>query len=70
MNKKLQFKSLILLVALLLGGAGSAWAADETITFANLNLENGVQYTEAFDGSNFTVTFGGGGNDGKYYATG
>ena len=70
MNKKLQFKSLILLVALLLGGAGSAWAADETITFANLNLENGVQYTEAFDGSNFTVTFGGGGNDGKYYDTG
>ena len=29
MNKKLQFKSLILLVALLLGGVGSAWAADE-----------------------------------------
>lgn len=70
MNKKLHFKSLILLVALLLGGVGSAWAADETIVFSKLNLENGVQYSEPFDGGNFTVTFAGGGNDGKYYSTG
>lgn len=40
-----------------------------SIVFADLNLENGVQYTE-FDGGDFTVTFGGGGNNGKYYTTG
>lgn len=42
----------------------------ETITFADLGLENGVQYTDPFDGGNFTITFGGGSNDGKYYTTG
>ena len=42
----------------------------ETITFADLGLENGVQYSDPFDGGNFTITFGGGGNDGKYYDTG
>lgn len=42
----------------------------ETITFADLNLENGVQYSDPFDGGNFTITFAGGGNDGKYYTTG
>jgi len=42
----------------------------ETIIFANLGLENGVQYSDPFNGGNFTVTFGGGGNDGKYYTTG
>ncbi len=42
----------------------------ETIVFADLNLENGVQYSDPFDGGDFTVTFGGGGNDGKYYTTG
>jgi hypothetical protein len=30
MNKKLQFKSVILLVALLLGGVGYAWANEKT----------------------------------------
>lgn len=42
----------------------------ETITFSTLGLENGVQYSSAFDGGHFTVTFGGGANDGKYYTTG
>lgn len=42
----------------------------ETIVFSELNLENGVQYSDPFDGGNFTVTFGGGDNDGKYYTTG
>ncbi len=42
----------------------------ETITFADLGLENGVQYSEPFDGGNFTITFAGGDNDGKYYTTG
>jgi hypothetical protein len=41
-----------------------------TITFSELGLENGVQYTDPFDGGDFTVQFGGGGNDGKYYNTG
>ena len=57
-----------LLLGLLLS-IGNAWAAD-VITFADLGLSNGVQYTDPFDGGNFTVTFGGGGNDGKYYTTG
>ena len=41
----------------------------ETIVFSELGLENGVQYS-SFDGGNFTVTFAGGDNDGKYYTTG
>ena len=40
------------------------------ITFADLKLVNGTQYTDPFDGDDFTVTFGGGANDGKYYTTG
>ena len=42
----------------------------ETITFASLGLDNAVQYTDPFNGGHFTVTFSGGGNDGKYYDTG
>lgn len=42
----------------------------ETIVFGDLSLENGVQYTDPFDGGDFTVTFAGGANDGKYYNTG
>ena len=41
-----------------------------TIEFGTLNLENSVQYTDPFDGGDFTVTFAGGANDGKYYTTG
>lgn len=55
------------LVALLAMFVGQVYAG--SIVFADLNLENGVQYTE-FDGGDFTVTFGGGGNNGKYYNTG
>ncbi len=40
------------------------------IVFAELGLTNGVQYTDPFDGGDFTVTFSGGGNNGKYYDTG
>lgn len=47
---------------------GMAWGG--SITFADLGLENGVQYSDPFDGGDFTVTFSGGGNDGKYYNTG
>lgn len=42
----------------------------ETITFSELSLSNGTQYSDPFDGGNFTVTFAGGGNDGKYYDAG
>ena len=50
--------------------SGSGGESTATITFADLGLENGVQYSDPFDGGNFTVTFSGGGNDGKYYTTG
>ena len=42
----------------------------ETITFGNLNLQNAVQYTEPFEAGDYSVTFGGGANDGKYYTDG
>ena len=40
------------------------------IVFGELGLENGVQYSDPFDGGDFTVVFAGGANDGKYYNTG
>ncbi len=57
------FFTLLLLAVASVGFAG-------TIVFGDLGLENGVQYTDPFDGGDFTVTFAGGGNDGKYYNTG
>ena len=57
------FFTLMLLAVASVGFAGS-------ITFGELGLENSVQYTDPFDGGDFTVTFAGGGNDGKYYTTG
>ena len=65
MKKLLRF-SLLALFAVL--GMSNAMAG--SIVFADLSLENGVQYTDPFDGGDFTVTFAGGGNDGKYYTTG
>lgn len=67
MKKFLRF-SLVALFAVL--GMSNAMAGK--IVFAEITpaLENGVQYTEPFDGGDFTVTFAGGGNDGKYYTTG
>lgn len=64
MKQNLRF----ILLALLCAVFSTAWGG--SITFADLNLENGVQYTDPFDGGDFTVTFAGGGNDGKYYDTG
>lgn len=52
-----------------IGGGGSV-PDPETITFSVLSLENSKQYSDPFDGGNFTITFAGGGNDGKYYTTG
>ena len=57
------FFTLMLLAVASVGFAG-------TIVFGDLELENGVQYTDPFDGGDFTVTFAGGDNDGKYYTTG
>lgn len=67
MKKHLLFKSLLLLCALVVGSV-SGWAG--SITFADLGLKNSVQYSDPFDGGDFTVTFAGGVNDGKYYTTG
>ena len=63
-------KTLLLLgamVSMLFAGMGQALAQ---ITFEELNLTNGQQYTDPFDGGDFTATFSGGNNDGKYYTTG
>ncbi len=49
---------------------GSTQNGPKTIDFSTLGLTSGAQYTEPFDGDGFTVTFAGGGNDGKYYDTG
>ena len=68
MRKKLLSK-LMLLLAFVLTGAGNAWGADDTVTFSELGLSNGVQYT-MFNGTDCTLTFGDGANDGKYYDTG
>lgn len=57
-------------VSALFRDASSTVPDPETIVFGDLGLENSVQYPDPFDGGNFTITFGGGGNDGKYYNTG
>ena len=65
MNKILRF-SLMAILAIV--GFGNANAGK--IVFGELGLENGTAYTDPFDGGDFTVVFGGGGNNGKYYTTG
>ena len=64
MNKFLRY-SFLMLIALISGNMNAG-----TIDFSTLGLENGVQYLDPFDGGDFTVTFAGGANDGKYYNTG
>ena len=64
MNKILRY-SFLMLLSFICGGMNAG-----TIDFSTLGLGNGVQYTTPFDGGDFTVTFGGGANDGKYYTTG
>ena len=59
---------LLSFVSLLMMLCGTAFGG--TITFGDLELTNGTQYTDPFDGGDFTVTFGGSANDGKYYTTG
>lgn len=42
----------------------------DTIVFADLNLSDATQYVDPFVEGDMSVTFAGGGNDGKYYNTG
>lgn len=51
-------------------GSGDTIAETATIIFKDLKLTNGQQYTEPFVKDDVSVTFTGGGNDGKYYDTG
>lgn len=55
------------------GGGGELDYVDigsaTSVTFADLDLENGEQYT-CFSGDNIEIYFGDGENDGKYYDTG
>ena len=52
------------------GGGGGEGGGSDSITFADLNLENGKQYADPFTQGDMSVTFAGGSNDGKYYTTG
>lgn len=55
---------------------GGSLPTPETITFGSLSLTNGDQYSSIGKGTsyandkNFTISFAGGDNDGKYYTTG
>lgn len=53
-----------------MSGGGGQGGGSDTIVFADLNLENGTQYTNPFTQGDMSVTFAGGNNDGKYYTTG
>ena len=64
MKKHLRyFLTLLLVMVASVGWAGS-------ITFSGLGLSNATQYSDPFDGGDFTVQFSGGTNTGKYYDTG
>lgn len=53
-----------------MGGSEPAEGGSDTIAFGDLGLENSVQYTDPFKKGDMSVTFAGGGNDGKYYTAG
>ena len=64
---------LLCLLFALTGGGNFAWGADETIVFKDKNLVNGSKYSTingSTYGLNFSLSFGDGSNDGKYYDTG
>ena len=51
--------------------ASGTGTSTDSITFASLNLDNGVQYSDPFEiADGVTIIFDGGANDGKYYNTG
>lgn len=64
MKKHLRYLLTLLLVMV----ASVGWAG--SITFSGLGLSNATQYSDPFDGGDFTVQFSGGTNTGKYYDTG
>lgn len=51
------------------GGGSEVDGNVETLDFSKQGFESGVQY-KTVEGASMTVTFGDGGNDGKYYTTG
>ena len=51
------------------GGGSVVTGNVETVTFSNCGLSNGTQY-KVINGTNVKISFGDGGNDGKYYNTG
>ena len=61
MTRKLRYLCTLLLLSVVSAGFAG------TIDFSTLNLVNQKQYTDPFNGGDFTVTFAGGTNDGKYY---
>ena len=50
--------------------ATAVGADDVVFTFSEMSLENGVAYTEPFESNGVSVTFSGGGDNGKYYTKG
>lgn len=64
MTRKLRYLCTLLLLSVVSAGFAG------TIDFSTLNLVNQKQYSDPFNGGDFTVTFAGGDNDGKYYTTG
>jgi len=70
MFKKLQLKTMALL-ALLLIGAGSAWADEESVDFTKQGYSN-QQAIESYTGTNFSIAFDKGTNSNapKYYTSG
>ena len=69
MKQKQLIKSLLLLLALMVGS--SAWAEEEKFTFSQLGYSNGEDVS-IVEGTNVTSTFdqGSGQNAPKYYTTG
>ena len=69
--RKTLFTKLMLLVAVFVMGAGTAWAADEKITFSENGYSNS-ETVETVTGTNFTITFDKGTNSNapKYYTSG
>lgn len=62
---------LLLVMFLTLTVSAEVWGETATINFSEKGLDNGVQYSDPFTiDANTTITFAGGGNDGKYYDSG
>ena len=71
MKQKHLLTKTLLLLAVMLMGVGTAWGADEKITFSDKGYSNG-QEIESVSGTDFTITFDKGTNSNtpKYYTSG